>query len=866
MKITPLRCALAASAALLFCIPAADAATSAGFAAGTLTVSSDAADPLVLSCNAGSVQLNASPVAGPVACADVIQIAVTGGPGDNLIDLSALQATDFTALVQTDLIGGPGADTFIGSFAADRMVWNPGDGSDTMDGRAGNDRSEVNGSTGNNTFTMGTAGVAPGFDLRFVGPFTIDIVGTEVLEVNGGDGDDTLDASGLPAGLIAVELTGGAGSDTVIGSAGDDTLIWNPGDGSDTNDGGDGDDRVVVNGSSGNNVFSVGTAGVAPGFDLRFVGPFTIDIVRSEVLEVNGMEGDDSINASGLPAGLIALELTGGPGSDTLIGSAGDDTLIWNPGDGSDTNDGGDGDDRVVVNGSSGNNVFSMGTAGVAPGFDLRFVGPFTIDIVRSEVLEVNGLGGDDSINASGLPAGLIALELNGGAGNDQITGSAGDDVLRGGDQNDTLVGLLGTDQVFGEDGNDTLIWNPGDASDLNDGGSGVDITRVVAAGASETFEIAPVACAAPDVDPCARIRRTLPSAFEVTFVRVEQLDLQAGGGRDSVFTRALDGVQQLLDGGGPDLGGIGVDFFPVDTLQIEGFSDPRSSPVSVPGMGEIHHANFEFAPTMALASLAGEAGHTSALDGSQEVPPVSSSATASGSVVLSADGTRIVVRLAFEGLSSANTAAHIHGPAPIGVNAGVIFGLGNSGATSGTLGPLEFAVNAQQAADLKAGLWYFNVHSANHPGGEVRGQILADQVFQADLSPDQVVGDPVTSLAQGIGSVILSGTGDSIVASLSYQGLTGEGVPGVSTGVRLRGPATRGAQGPELIDFPLRVSGTASDTFITQAYPITPEEAEDLRAGRWYFEVESTEFPAGELRGQLDNQVFCSGFEQQDC
>jgi hypothetical protein len=87
-----------------------------------------------------------------------------------------------------------------------------------------------------------------------------------------------------------------------------------------------------------------------------------------------------------------------------------------------------------------------------------------------------------------------------------------------------------------------------------------------------------------------------------------------------------------------------------------------------------------------------------------------------------------------------------------------------------------------------------------------------------------------------------------------------------VSIGVRLHGPARRGLNGVELIDFPLRVSGSASDSFITQEYPITPEEVEDLKAGLWYFEVQSTEFPDGELRGQLDSILFCDGFEDSGC
>jgi hypothetical protein len=178
----------------------------------------------------------------------------------------------------------------------------------------------------------------------------------------------------------------------------------------------------------------------------------------------------------------------------------------------------------------------------------------------------------------------------------------------------------------------------------------------------------------------------------------------------------------------------------------------------------------------------------------------------------------------------------------------------------------LQFAVNPAQVADLKNGLWYFNVHSVNHGGGEVRGQIQPDLVFEAHLTTQQVVGDSVISVASGSGTVTLAGPQDSVVLTLSYSDLTGEGGPGVSTGVRLRGPAPRGATGAALSDFPLRLSATAADSFITQEYPITAEDVAELKAGLWYFEVQSVEFPDAELRGQVDGILHCSSFEDVGC
>lgn len=70
-------------------------------------------------------------------------------------------------------------------------------------------------------------------------------------------------------------------------------------------------------------------------------------------------------------------------------------------------------------------------------------------------------------------------------------------------------------------------------------------------------------------------------------------------------------------------------------------------------------------------------------------------------------------------------TAAHFHGAAALGANAGVAIGLptqptGNSGMSSGVV-----TLTAAQEADLLAGKWYFNIHSSLAGGGELRAQLI---------------------------------------------------------------------------------------------------------------------------------------------
>jgi Ca2+-binding RTX toxin-like protein len=87
---------------------------------------------------------------------------------------------------------------------------------------------------------------------------------------------------------------------------------------------------------------------------------------------------------------------------------------------------------------------------------------PAQISVTGSEPandrLTINLLAKDDVLDASGLVAGVIQLTVDGGDGNDVLTGSSGDDVLRGGNGDDVLVGGPGTDVLDGGSGNNVVI------------------------------------------------------------------------------------------------------------------------------------------------------------------------------------------------------------------------------------------------------------------------------------------------------------------------------------------------------------------------------------------------------------------------
>ena len=149
-------------------------------------------------------------------------------------------------------------------------------------------------------------------------------------------------------------------------------------------------------------------------------------------------------------------------------------------------------------------------------------------------------------------------------------------------------------------------------------------------------------------------------------------------------------------------------------------------------------------------------------LNGAQEVPPTNSTATGTATLVLSPDDKSARLSLNFSGLSSAQTDAHIHGPAAIGSEAGVLFPL-----PLGQISEVKIDLLPGQAQDLKSGLWYVNVHSANFPGGEIRGQ------FQTSTSASSLqFGATQIGVGEGEGSATLTITragNTSLPATVNY-------------------------------------------------------------------------------------------------
>jgi Ca2+-binding RTX toxin-like protein len=199
-----------------------------------------------------------------------------------------------------------------------------------------------------------------------------------------------------------------------------------------------------------------------------------------------------------------------------------------------------------------------------------------TPTVANTALIQMFGLGGNDTLALDEANGALPRANLFGGAGNDVLTGGAGGDLLFGQGDNDTLLGKGGADflfggagddvltggdaddHVFGESGNDRMIWNPGDDTDLFEGGSGTDTAEVNGGNGAEVFTVTANG---------ARVRfdRLDPAPFSLDIGTTENLVVNMNGGDDSFNASgnlaAL--IKITVDGGaGNDtiLGSNGID------------------------------------------------------------------------------------------------------------------------------------------------------------------------------------------------------------------------------------------------------------------------------------------------------------------
>ena len=218
-------------------------------------------------------------------------------------------------------------------------------------------------------------------------------------------------------------------------------------------------------------------------------------------------------------------------------------------------------------------------------------------------------------------------------------------------------------------------------------------------------------------------------------------------------------------------------------------------------------------------------------VNSNQEVPTNTSSATGTSNIVYEKNSNLLTYIINYSGVMP--TAMHFHKGA-VGVSGAVEIEV-KAPYTSGMTGILK--LTDAQETDLLAGLWYLNIHSAAFAGGEIRGQVVAENftvISNVALNSRQEVPQN-PSTATGSFNGLFDKTSKKITYSLSINGFT-------PTVLHLHTNEV-GANGPVAVT--LSAAGGTTDA-------LNATQEADLLAGRLYVNVHSATYSGGEIRGQI--------------
>jgi Ca2+-binding RTX toxin-like protein len=300
---------------------------------------------------------------------------ITGNAGNNILD--GASGADVMS-------GGAGDDTYLVDSAADTVIENVGEGSDTV-------YAAVNYTLGANVENL--------------------VLGAGVVSGTGNDLDNWIQGNSL-----VNSLAGGAGNDILDGGTGADSMA-----------GGAGNDTYVVD-----NIGDVVTENANEGIDIIYAS-VGIDLSGKPNVENVSLMGSDNLNLSGNAS---ANELYGNAGNNVLVGGAGNDTLDGS--EGGDTLTGGTGDDTYVVD-NGGDVVTELASEG-ADSVNASINYTLGANVENLTLTGADNLVGTGNSLANALMGNIGNNTLDGGVGNDTLDGGFGADVMRGGTGDDTYV------------------------------------------------------------------------------------------------------------------------------------------------------------------------------------------------------------------------------------------------------------------------------------------------------------------------------------------------------------------------------------------------------------------------------------------
>lgn len=231
----------------------------------------------------------------------------------------------------------------------------------------------------------------------------------------------------------------------------------------------------------------------------------------------------------------------------------------------------------------------------------------------------------------------------------------------------------------------------------------------------------------------------------------------------------------------------------------------------------------------------------TASLDGTQENPAVVTNGKGTGWFLLSPDMNSLTFRITYAKLTGNFTASHIH-IGSVGINGQVLFPITFNGNTAaGTITNLADSI----VGKLMKEQLYINIHSSSFPGGEIRGQInqIEGVGFTAALDGNQE-NPPIATNANGTAWAILKNNASEVLYSITIAGLSS-----TLTASHFHNAAA-GVNGPVIQNI------TFTDSSVNATWNgYSDNILTELLKNRIYVNVHSTNFPGGEIRGQLFRQ-----------
>jgi len=232
-------------------------------------------------------------------------------------------------------------------------------------------------------------------------------------------------------------------------------------------------------------------------------------------------------------------------------------------------------------------------------------------------------------------------------------------------------------------------------------------------------------------------------------------------------------------------------------------------------------------------------------LSSKNTIPQVSAEGNGSATLTLNNDSGVLSGSITASGLTGAITAAHIH-HAIAGSTGGIVVTLSQDSSNADQFNiPSGTTLSTSEQSALLNSEYYINVHTAANASGEVRGQIVAtnQEVIRVELNGDNQIPTAVTTSNSGVAYITVNKSTREIRGNITNTGLDN------ATAIHIH-DAFAGTNGSVVTGLTINTDVSVWDIDVNTI--LDSSQLSTLLAGGMYFNVHSSAFPNGEIRGQI--------------